>query len=41
MGLRLSRDIGVSLLRMTLQLGLIGVYLKTLFTLNDPWLNGL
>jgi putative ABC transport system permease protein len=41
LGLRLSRDIGVSLLRMTLQLGLVGFYLKTLFTLNNPWLNGL
>lgn len=40
-GLRLHRDIGINLLRMTVQLGLIGVYLKTLFTLNDPWLNGL
>lgn len=41
LGLRLGRDIGVSILRMTLQLGLVGVYLKTLFTLNNPWLNGL
>jgi len=41
LGLRLGRDIGVSLLRMTLQLGLVGFYLKTLFTLNNPWLNGL
>jgi putative ABC transport system permease protein len=40
-GLRLSGAIGLGLLRMTLQLGLIGVYLKTLFTLNNPWLNGL
>lgn len=40
-GLRLGRDIGMSLLRMSLQLGLIGLYLKTLFTLNNPWLNGL
>jgi putative ABC transport system permease protein len=40
-GLRLSRDIGLGLLRMVLQLGLIGVYLKTLFDLNNPWLNGL
>ncbi|MEI6069273.1 MAG: ABC transporter permease [Methylococcaceae bacterium] len=40
-GLRLSRDIGISLLRMSLQLALVGIYLKTLFTLNNPWLNGL
>ncbi len=40
-GLRLSGEIGLGVLRMVLQLGLIGVYLKTLFTLNDPWLNGL
>ncbi|MFI3198712.1 MAG: ABC transporter permease [Methylococcaceae bacterium] len=40
-GLRLSRDIGISLLRMSLQLTLVGIYLKTLFTLNNPWLNGL
>ena len=41
LGLRMSRDIGLSMLRMVLQLGLIGIYLKTLFTLNNPWLNGL
>jgi putative ABC transport system permease protein len=40
-GVRLSKDIGIGLLRMVLQLGLIGIYLKTLFTLNNPWLNGL
>ncbi|MCD2451599.1 ABC transporter permease [Methylicorpusculum oleiharenae] len=40
-GLRLSRDIGISILRMTLQLALVGIYLKTLFNLNHPWLNGL
>lgn len=40
-GLRLSRDIAVSILRMSIQLMLIGIYLKTLFKLNDPWLNGL
>ncbi len=38
-GTQLSRDIGVGLLRMTLQLSLIGIYLKTLFELNNPWLN--
>jgi len=40
-GLRLSRDIGISILRMTIQLALVGIYLKTLFDLNRPWLNGL
>lgn len=40
-GLRLSRDVGISILRMSIQLGLVGIYLKTLFTLNNPWLNGL
>ncbi|WP_374089816.1 iron export ABC transporter permease subunit FetB [Methylomicrobium lacus] len=41
MGLRLSRDIGIGVLRMSLQLALVGFYLKILFDLNDPWLNGL
>ncbi|MFU8787722.1 MAG: ABC transporter permease [Methylobacter sp.] len=40
-GLRLSRDIAISILRMSLQLALVGIYLKTLFELNQPWLNGL
>lgn len=40
-GLQLSRDIGLSILRMTIQLALVGIYLKTLFNLNNPWLNGL
>jgi len=40
-GLRLSRDIGLSILRMSLQLALVGFYLKILFNLNNPWLNGL
>jgi putative ABC transport system permease protein len=40
-GLHLSREIGLGILRMILQLGLVGVYLKTLFALNDPWLNGM
>lgn len=40
-GLHLSRDIGISILRMSIQLILVGIYLKTLFTLNNPWLNGL
>lgn len=40
-GRRLSRDIGISILRMSIQLTLVGIYLKMLFSLNDPWLNGL
>lgn len=41
LGIGLSKAVGISILRMTLQLGLVGVYLKTLFDLNNPWLNGL
>ena len=41
LGLRLSRDIAVSVLRMSIQLALVGIYLKMLFDLNHPWLNGL
>lgn len=40
-GLRLNRDISISILRMTIQLMLVGIYLKMLFELNHPWLNGL
>ncbi|MGZ4997666.1 MAG: ABC transporter permease [Methylobacter sp.] len=40
-GLRLSRDIGISILRMSIQLALVGIYLRMLFDLNHPWLNGL
>lgn len=40
-GLSLSRDIAVSILRMSIQLALVGIYLKMLFDLNHPWLNGL
>lgn len=40
-GLRLSRDIGISILRMSIQLALVGIYLKMLFDLNHPGLNGL
>jgi putative ABC transport system permease protein len=40
-GLRLSRDIGISILRMSIQLTLVGIYLKMLFSLNNPWFNGL
>lgn len=39
-GLRLSRDIAISILRMSIQLALVGIYLKMLFNLNYPWLNG-
>lgn len=38
-GAQLSRDIATGIVRMTLQLGLVGFYIKTLFTLNNPWLN--
>ena len=38
-GLRLSRDIVISILRMSIQLALVGIYLKMLFNLNNPWLN--
>lgn len=38
-GTQLSRDIATGIVRMTLQLGLVGFYIKTLFTLNNPWLN--
>ncbi len=41
LGLRLSRDIAVSILRMSIQLALVGIYLKMLFELNHPWLSGL
>lgn len=40
-GLLLSRDIGISVIRMSAQLALVGFYLKLLFDLNNPWLNGL
>jgi putative ABC transport system permease protein len=40
-GLRLDREIGIGILRMSIQLALVGIYLKTLFDLNHPWLNGL
>ncbi len=40
-GLRLSRDIAISVLRMSIQLMLVGIYLKMLFDLNHPYLNGL
>ncbi len=41
LGLRMNRDIGISILRMSIQLALVGIYLKMLFELNQPWLNGL
>ena len=41
LGLRMKRDIGISIVRMSIQLALVGIYLKMLFELNQPWLNGL
>ncbi|MFI3119073.1 MAG: iron export ABC transporter permease subunit FetB [Methylococcaceae bacterium] len=41
LGLRMNRDIGISIVRMSIQLALVGIYLKMLFELNQPWLNGL
>lgn len=38
-GLRVSRDLGFALLRMSAQLALLGLYLQYLFELNHPWLN--
>lgn len=38
-GLRLSRDLWLSIARMSVQLALVGLYLKYLFAINDPWLN--
>ena len=40
-GAKLSKDIIVGILRMIVQLALVGIYIKTLFQLNNPWLNGL
>lgn len=40
-GLKLSQDLWLGILRMSLQLAFIGFYLKILFELNNPWLNGL
>ena len=40
-GLRLNKTVAISMVRMSVQLGLVGIYLKTLFNLNDPWLNSL
>ncbi|GAB4365613.1 MAG: ABC transporter permease [Methylohalobius crimeensis] len=39
--LRMSGEIAIALLRMSLQLALVGVYLKALFAFNHPLLNGL
>jgi putative ABC transport system permease protein len=41
LGLRLTRDIAIGMVRMTVQLALVGIYLKALFDANQPWLNGL
>ncbi|MCX7101937.1 MAG: iron export ABC transporter permease subunit FetB [Methylobacter sp.] len=40
-GLRLTKDIVISIVRMSIQLALVGIYLKMLFELNHPYLNGL
>lgn len=37
--LGIGRDIGIAVLRMTLQLLLVGIYLQFLFDLNSVWLN--
>jgi putative ABC transport system permease protein len=39
--LELWKDVGIAIVRMAAQLTLVGFYLKTLFVLNNPWLNGL
>lgn len=38
-GLRLSRDLWLSVVRMSVQLALVGLYLKYLFAINAPALN--
>ncbi|WP_261817890.1 ABC transporter permease [Vibrio gallicus] len=38
-GLRLGKDTAISILRMTIQLLLIGLYLEYLFEVNNPWIN--
>jgi putative ABC transport system permease protein len=40
-GAGISKDITISVLRMIVQLALVGIYIKTLFLINNPWLNGL
>lgn len=35
------RETLISLVRMTVQLGLVGLYLSEIFTRNNPWLSGL
>jgi putative ABC transport system permease protein len=40
-GLQMSRDISLSILRMSIQLGLVGIYLKMLFDYNHPYFNSL
>ena len=40
-GAGLSKDILIAVMRMIVQLALVGIYIKTLFNLNNPWLNGL
>lgn len=40
-GLRRGREILWATVRMTLQLGLVGLYIEALFALDSPWLNAL
>ena len=40
-GLRLALDLSLSIARMSAQLGILGLYLGYLFTLNHPWITGL
>jgi putative ABC transport system permease protein len=40
-GLRRTREIVVAVVRMTVQLGLIGLYIEGLFRIDSPWLNAL
>jgi len=39
MGVRLQKDMLISVFRMSVQLGLVGLYLTFIFDLNSPWLN--
>jgi putative ABC transport system permease protein len=41
LGIGMTRDVLVSVARMTLQLALVGLYLKYVFEWNNPWINGL
>ena len=39
LGIRIGRDTAVGVIRMSAQLAAVGLYLKYLFTANNPWLN--